>query len=582
MLNAGLASADEITVLNDEASLTAQTETFFISAFIDAPETAVYEAELLYSGSAATFEFTAGRFTLTPDSFSGGDEFTVRIWVLQGGVKAYRLDVLITALSDSFDFPQSFYTAAAWASVAGAAKPAPVEEDGVLKFASTAQRLENIFDAKLVASVEDGAEYRYSFMLKSPDAQFVMRLFTAADAENAAVTGGAAADRNHGYSGIKGWRYDLTYLNGRFSYYVANQNDVNNNDISNIAYTANTAYRAGEWNRFDFVFTTLTGEAFDANNWDAMKTELSINGARVAFERFTGTTAAVTNPTLTRAAKIEEGNVYFRTGTGMSLARHFILQTADGGISENLLNAYEGEFDGRTATLCWLMDVTELRRNERELLVARDLAEESARAKSDFLANISHEIRTPMNAVIGLHHLLLRTRIDDQQRDYLLKSDSAARSLLRLINDILDFSKIEAGKVEIIPCEFHLPDMLKHAVDLVSTQVGEKGLEFILEVEPDTPVGLVGDDMRLLQVVNNLTSNAVKFTSRGEIRLTVEVVGETEAEAELRFTVRDTGIGLSPHQAAKLFSAFTQSPKGQGRLRKSSGWGWPYPSGWWK
>jgi|GEM_PF-3425786 len=249
------------------------------------------------------------------------------------------------------------------------------------------------------------------------------------------------------------------------------------------------------------------------------------------------------------------------------------VRKADGGFSENLLNAYKTEFEGRPATISWLMDVTKLVENERELKIARDQAEESTRAKSDFLANISHEIRTPMNAIIGLTHLLLQTDLTSQQQEYVLKSDGAAKSLLRLINDILDFSKIEAGKLEVVPHEFHLADVLRHAVDLVSPQISEKGLEFLLVVSPDAPSGLVGDDFRLLQILNNLTSNAVKFTNHGEISLTVEVISETEDEARLRFLVRDTGIGLARDQISKLFSAFTQADSSTTRRYGGTGLG---------
>ncbi len=249
------------------------------------------------------------------------------------------------------------------------------------------------------------------------------------------------------------------------------------------------------------------------------------------------------------------------------------LRLADGSVGETLLNAYQAEFEGRPANLVWLMDVTELRRNERELEIARDQAEESTRAKSAFLANISHEIRTPMNAIIGLAHLLLQTDLTEQQQEYVLKSDGAAKSLLRLINDILDFSKIEAGKLETVPHEFYLTDLLKSAVDLALPQVSEKGLEFLLMVDPDAPAGLIGDDFRLLQILNNLLSNAAKFTERGEINLTVEVAEEREDEALLRFLVRDTGIGLSGEQMDKLFSAFTQADSSTTRRYGGTGLG---------
>ena len=249
------------------------------------------------------------------------------------------------------------------------------------------------------------------------------------------------------------------------------------------------------------------------------------------------------------------------------------IRQKDGVVRETLCNSYMAEYEGRQAIMSWLMDITNLREKERELEIARDQAEESTRAKSDFLANISHEIRTPMNAIIGLTHLLLQTDLTSQQQDYVVKSDGAAKSLLHLINDILDFSKIEAGKFETVPHEFHLADVLKHAVDLVAPQVSEKGLEFLLVVSPDAPSGLVGDDFRLLQVLTNLASNAVKFTAEGEISLTVEVVRETEEEAELRFLVRDTGIGLDQEQIQKLFSAFTQADNSTTRRYGGTGLG---------
>ena len=249
------------------------------------------------------------------------------------------------------------------------------------------------------------------------------------------------------------------------------------------------------------------------------------------------------------------------------------IRRADGTVSENLCNAYPARYEGRAAIMSWLMDVTELRDNERQLEIARDQAEESTRAKSDFLANISHEIRTPMNAIIGLTHLLLQTDLTSQQQEYVVKSDGAAKSLLHLINDILDFSKIEAGKFETVPHEFYLADVLKHAVDLVAPQVSEKGLEFLLVVSPDAPSGLVGDDFRLLQILTNLSSNAVKFTDSGEISLTVEVIKETESEAELRFLMRDTGIGLTQEQIQKLFSAFTQADNSTTRRYGGTGLG---------
>ena len=249
------------------------------------------------------------------------------------------------------------------------------------------------------------------------------------------------------------------------------------------------------------------------------------------------------------------------------------LRKSDGGLSENLVNAYYAVYNDEEAVMFWLMDVTELRENERQLKIARDQAEESTRAKSSFLANISHEIRTPMNAIIGLTHLALETHLDDTQREYLTKADAAAKSLLRLINDILDFSKIEAGKLESSPREFYLADVLQQAVDMISPQVSEKSLEFLLVVDPAAPSGLIGDDFRLLQVLNNLSSNAVKFTGAGEVSLTVEVLEEKPDSVRLRFLVRDTGIGLTPQEIGKLFTAFTQADSSSTRRYGGTGLG---------
>jgi CheY-like chemotaxis protein/signal transduction histidine kinase len=234
------------------------------------------------------------------------------------------------------------------------------------------------------------------------------------------------------------------------------------------------------------------------------------------------------------------------------------LRKPDGSICENLLNAYEADFEGRQALMAWLMDVTQLRRNERELSVARDQAEASTRAKNDFLANMSHEIRTPMNAIIGFNNLLLETELDSQQIEFVEKTNSAAKSLLHTLSDILDFYQLESGKLELAARDFHLQNVLKKAVDLVGGRIKAKGLEFMILVAPNTPAALVGDEYRLLQVLNNILDNAVKFTEHGEISLTIETLAETETEATLLFMIRDTGTGMDLRRIKKLFAPFTQ------------------------
>ncbi|MDR0550193.1 MAG: transporter substrate-binding domain-containing protein, partial [Deltaproteobacteria bacterium] len=231
---------------------------------------------------------------------------------------------------------------------------------------------------------------------------------------------------------------------------------------------------------------------------------------------------------------------------------------SDGEIREVLVNAFVSDYYGSRSVMTWFTDVTELRNNARELTLARDIAEDSARAKSEFLANMSHEIRTPMNAILGLTQLSLQTDLNEIQRDYLEKTSAAASSLLGIINDILDFSKIEAGKLTMEKIEFLLEEVINNVVNVILVRVNEKNLELLLSIAPNTPISLIGDPLRLGQVLNNLLTNAVKFTEKGQVNLVVEVMQETHHQVTLRFEVRDTGIGLTDEQISHLFTAFNQ------------------------
>jgi len=220
-----------------------------------------------------------------------------------------------------------------------------------------------------------------------------------------------------------------------------------------------------------------------------------------------------------------------------------------------------------------IRDITLERAAVEEIKRARAVAEEAARAKSDFLANMSHEIRTPMNAIIGMAHLALRTELTPRQRDYLSKIQGASEHLLGIINDILDFSKSEAGKLELEQAEFALEPMLSNVTALLGGKIGAKELELVLDVAPDVPRMLVGDELRIRQVLLNFCSNAVKFTERGEVDIIVRLRERDANEALLEFAVRDTGIGLSEEQQGRLFQSFQQADSSTSRRYGGTGLG---------
>jgi PAS domain S-box-containing protein len=232
--------------------------------------------------------------------------------------------------------------------------------------------------------------------------------------------------------------------------------------------------------------------------------------------------------------------------------------------------------DGNGVILAWVgssTDSTESRAAHEALTRAKEEAVQAGRAKSDFVANMSHEIRSPMNAVLGMLQLLQQTEMSERQQDYAAKAHSAASALLGLLNDILDFSKVEAGKLGLDPHPFRLDKLWRDLSVILSANVGAKNIEVLFRIDPALPALVVGDALRLQQILLNLAGNAIKFTEQGEVVLSAEVLARTDTALSVAFAIRDTGIGISEEQCLRIFDGFSQAEASTARRYGGTGLG---------
>ncbi|MEZ9891935.1 PAS domain S-box protein [Vibrio lentus] len=258
-----------------------------------------------------------------------------------------------------------------------------------------------------------------------------------------------------------------------------------------------------------------------------------------------------------------------------SINREMKIPFADGEIHDTLywVTGFTDSDNNPAGLVGNFIDISSEKENARQLEVAVKSADEATKAKSDFLANMSHEIRTPMNAIIGMSYLALQTDLTRKQADYVNKIYSSADSLLGIINDILDFSKIEAGKLDLEAVVFNLEDTVDHLVQITSHKSQKKSLELLVDIDPELPLNLVGDSLRLGQILINLANNSIKFTDQGEVIIKARKLAQNDRNITIEFSVSDTGIGMNEEQISRLFKSFSQADASTTRKYGGTGLG---------
>ncbi|TDT72338.1 PAS domain S-box-containing protein [Hypnocyclicus thermotrophus] len=353
--------------------------------------------------------------------------------------------------------------------------------------------------------------------------------------ENDKITGAVIAFKNID---------EISALNRNFSAILENSNDfiyLKDKDLKYIAANQKYANFLGYEHWTDIIGKDSSDDIVSKSNHNLeLEKEILKNGKEIS--------------NLIETIKDKNGNIYhLKTNKRAITDKH-----------NNIIGLYNMS-----------TDITDLINLNKKLEKAKETAEAATKAKSDFLANMSHEIRTPMNAIIGLSTLLAQTQLNKKQLDYIKKIDKASKNLLGIINDILDFSKIEAGKLIIEKIEFNLDELLDNLSNITNIKAHSKGLEFIIKKDPNIPINLIGDPLRINQVLLNLTNNAIKFTEKGEVKLNISILNLKESTSELilKFEVSDTGIGMTKEQLNKLFTAFSQADTSTTRKYGGTGLG---------